>query len=202
MSWGSYSEAHRGASSGTADPVTHAQSLPGAKHSTAGEIDGARRNAYSLAPGAGQAASAPLYAYGVLSNDKGHDAVLDGHQGSVLASHPDSQFAQQTALDSQHSLNANYETVRGALGFDTYAVFGQSTDLQPLKSGSQATVVSNNGVLISQRATRLSEQPELLVKDARSASVRRFGDLLGGEWQVPQLALLGLGGVMLTSAVF
>ena len=71
----------------------------------------------------------------------------------------------------------------------------------PLKYGGQATVKVRTGVLSEERSGRLVNEPELLVKDARSTTQRRFGDLLSGEWQVPQLAGIGLGAYMLVSAL-
>jgi len=201
MQWPSYAELHPGASGGTTDPVSHAEWLPGAKHWNAGEVDGAKRNAYYRAPGAGQAPSARRYVRGVLSNDKGHDLVMDGHQGSALAGHPDGLFAQQTAASSQNSLNANYELPTQAMAYEEYLAEGQRTDLQPLPHGGFSMEVTK-GRLFANRADRRDAwgmEPEILVAK-RSDGVRRFGDFLSGEWQVPQLAGLALGGYTLVSA--
>lgn len=105
MAW-SYEASHRGASAGYTHPAFHPQ-LTGAIHATAGEIDGVRRNAYSLAPGAGQAASVRPVIQGVQTSDAKHNDLLDGHRDSAVASHPDGQFAQNTAATSSHSNSAN-----------------------------------------------------------------------------------------------
>jgi hypothetical protein len=204
FSWflGDYSELHRGASGGTTDPDGDPQ-LTGASHATAGEIDGVRRNAYSLVPGAGQAATVPREIDGVQVSDAGHNTVLDGHQDSQIASHPDGQFAQNTAATSNHSLSANFEL------FKTYGFLGSPLDFSdhrgekraqaPLPTGSfgltQRVPLSN---LSAARSQRLSDQPYLdqapySVKDASESPNRRFYSNLMSGWQVPQVALLGLG---------
>ena len=56
--------------------------------------------------------------------------------------------------------------------------------------------------LPAERTMRLSEEPELaLVRPATEAPMRTGGNLLTGEWSVPQLAGVGLGVLALNSVV-
>jgi hypothetical protein len=99
-----------------------------------------------------------------------------------------------------HSLNANLDTY--VRQFEEFEVRGQRTDTQALFYGGQTTRTRPTGVLVEARAQRLAEDPGLLlVKDTRSFGVRRFGDFLTGEWQVPQLAGMALGTYALISAL-
>ena len=165
--------------------------LTGASHPTAGEIDGVKRNAYSLAPGAGQAASAHSEVRGVLAPDEGHSQQVDGHPDSHVAQHPDGRFAMNTAASSEHSLNANVKHHMQNLG-----LMGVRTDartLQTVDTGRGAQVTT--GRLLNNREQRLgsSKDTEAMVKVAQHERSRRMSFLsLGTEWSGYQLGIAAL----------
>ena len=168
---GHYGVAYRGATGGSIDPAQY-QRLPGASHRHADQELGSRRSAFARVPDGGQAASLPPAVRGVLASDKAHSLQLDGHPGSAIANHPDGLFAMNTAATSDHSLHANYETFRGTLtGWNEPEGDAAQEHLAAL-SGPTRSV--STGTLTAQRAERLSEQPDLLVKDALPGSSRGF----------------------------
>ena len=167
--------------------------LTGASHPTAGEIDGVKRNAYSLAPGAGQAASAHSEVRGVLAPDEGHSQQVDGHPDSHVAQHPDGRFAMNTAASSEHSLNANVKHHMQNLG-----LMGVRTDartLQTVDSGRSWAETEPTGRLLNNREQRLgsSRDTEAMVKIAQHERSRRMSFLsLGTEWSGYQLGIAAL----------
>ena len=173
---GHYGVAYRGATGGSIDPAQY-QRLPGASHRHADQELGSRRSAFARVPDGGQAASLPPAVRGVLASDKAHSLPLDGHPGSAIANHPDGLFAMNTAATSDHSLHANYETFRGTLtGWNETMVLedGNEAAQEHLTALSDPTRSVSTGTLTAQRAERLSEQPDLLVKDALPGSSRGF----------------------------
>ena len=179
-----------GATGGYTDPGLHPQ-LVGARHANAG---GEYRSAGFLAPGLGLAASHPSAALGVGATDKSHNSVLDGHRGSVVANHPDGQFARNTAATSDHSLHANSEMLAPALTGYTMDARTLELDIDTGPSALRPSVPSSR--LEQNRADRLYDQPELVVKRA-TATGTRTGSLLFREYTPEELAV---GAVMLYAA--
>lgn len=187
----SYRTPFPGATGGYTDPGLHPQ-LVGARHANAG---GEYRSAGFLAPGLGLAASHPSAALGVGATDKSHNSVLDGHRGSAIANHPDGQFARNTAATSDHSLHANSENTPflGATGY-TMDARTMELDIDTGPSALRPSVPSSR--LEQNRADRLYDQPELIVKRA-TATGMRTGSLLFREYTPEELAV---GAVMLYAA--
>ena len=191
MTWG-YSELHPGASGGTTGPDAFNQ-LVGAMHRNAG--DEWIRNAYAQDPGRGLAASLPAEVASVLSSDRPHEPLLDGHRDSAIAHHPDGQFARNTAVTSDHSRSANYETFRTVLtGWDQTVVDERGYAQQPLENPSQPTRTVRIASLFKGRADRLIgiDHPELITKDAEFG-VTRLKSFLSREWTGTELALAAVG---------
>ena len=161
MKWmhfaGDYKEAHFGASGGTKDPAVYPQT-EGASHATADEISGAKRNAYSLDPRGGMAASVKGPA-GTVVGVKPHITAMDGFMYSEISQHPNGLFGQNTAVTSPDSEQANYEHyLRDKLKFGTRTKSGYLI----LPEGPTATSTG----LVKQRGTRLdNEEDALVVKD-------------------------------------
>jgi hypothetical protein len=185
-----YSEGHPGAFSGTADPDGHKQHHTGATHPNAGAIEGASRNAYSLAPGAGQAVSAPVELLGVESNDAAHDSVLHGHGDSQLADHPNGQLVVSSVNTSVPSLKSNFDAWLAPL-VAGYTVTGRGLGAQDTLSMPRDP--SAPGRLLALRDARL-EAEEVLVKSAAPGRSGFLAGLGAGQWDVPQLAGIGLAG--------
>ena len=176
---GKYEETFPGSSGGAVDPEGYPK-LVGTHHRNAGIVtpatfhatgihEGAWRNPYSQDPGGGLAASLPpvYFEDRTMASDKPHSDVLDGHQGSVLSSHPDGRFAMNTAATSDHSLHANYETFRRTFtGWNRTMGEASRAEERPLANPSAPTVSASTSQLVGQRSTRLDGRPELLVTDA------------------------------------
>ena len=198
QSWGSYKEAYPGAGGGNTNPAAW-PTLTGATHPTAGEFHGHNRNAGKLAPGNGQAVSAPHEVVGVMSHDKEHESALDGHRDSALASHPDGQFAMNTAATSNHSLSANLEHSLLAMAEPSEAGgrvrSGMFTPILSLKS---PTMPVSKSRLYANRSQRLGEQPYLVAPAAESVGAR-LGSFLVDDWTTPQVGTLALGAYALYS---
>ena len=198
-----YAATRHGASSASAGPE-QTEYLTGAYHPTAGEDDGAGRNAQGL--DLGLAASLPSEGAGVLSSDKPPEPALDGYPHSEISNHPDGRFALNTAATSELSLAANFEWwIRRLVGGPTERSGAGSLQLtEDTRRKVSELVFSEDRAesLPAARVMRLSEDPELtLVRPATEAPLRTGGNLLTGEWSVPQLAGVGLGVLALNSVV-
>lgn len=200
MTW-NLEEAHLGAYSGIAAPDSH-QQLVGARHATAGEIDGARRNAYSRDPRGGQAASLPPMGAGVLSSDARHHNDLDGHSYSQVSDHPDGQFARNTALHSNYSQSGNYGLFnqKTSLGFGTGGAVQVPLGTYNVRLGEyvEETLPLGDGTAVlalSDRTARL-ENEKLLVKPAAERTDRSSTAAIAAgrtSWTGDQLGLMALG---------
>ena len=179
----SYGVAYRGATGGRIDPDRHLN-LMGASHLMAGQDE--YRNPYRLVPGGGQAASLPPGVLGAIHSDKPPNLQLDGHPGSVIASHPDGQFSMNSAATSDHSLHANYETL-GLTGFNQTV---NVATMEPVESRTSGAVPKST--LFTLRSERLRDQPELLVKDAAEGGMRASSVLMR-EYSGSELAVGALG---------
>ena len=163
--------------------------LTGARHVTADEIAGANRNAYSLVPGAGQAASHPPEVRGVRAHNEGHSQQLDGHPNSEIASHPDGQFAMNTAATSEYSSSANarhYYPTR-----PRFQTLDARTSQYAAPPRDKAWTTAQ---LLHKRDDRLegSWDSEVMVKTAQHERSRRMS-FLAPEVTAPQLGLGALG---------
>ena len=116
MSPWNYLPLFRGATGGNSDPdgwefYTGGQYPTWRQIMRPHEVNGAdfetARMVYKRDPAFGQAASAPPELLGVPSNDRPHSLALDSHRDSVIANHPDGQFASNSAATSDYSLGAN-----------------------------------------------------------------------------------------------
>ena len=200
-----YAAERLGASSASAGPE-QTEYLTGAYHPSADEDDGASRNAFSQVQGLGLAASLPPEVAGVLSSDKPPEPALDGYAHSEISTHPDGRFALNTAATSELSLAANFEWwIRRLVGGPTERSGAGSLQLtEDTRRKVSELVFSEQRAesLPAERTMRLSEEPELtLVRPATEAPMRSGGNLLTGEWSVPQLAGVGLGVLALNSVV-
>ena len=156
-------------------------------------IDGARRNTYSLVPGAGQAASHRVEVPGVLANDQSHQAEVDGHEGSGIALHPNGRFARNTAATSEYSLNANVAHYKPpATGYSRDPRTGRR-----LVDDRKREVSASE--LLFKRDKRLEGEydSELMIKTAQYERSRRMS-FFTQEWTAPQL---GLGALALYALV-
>lgn len=177
---GSYAELYPGASGGRIDPDEKPQ-LPGAHHRSAGYIapvtyrdgmwwthGGAQRNPYAADLGGGRAASLP-HIPGVFASDKTHHDALDGHKHSAVSSHPDGQFAMNTAATSDNSSHANSEVLRAEPREGAGALLSASRTFD-IRSGqfreTRGNIAVSNAQLLNARSTRLrgTKQGELLIK--------------------------------------
>ena len=113
---------------------------------------------------------------------------------SGLRNHPDGQFARNTAATSDHSLHANSETLAPALTGYTMDSRTMEYDIDTGPSALRPSVPSSR--LEQNRADRLYDQPELIVKRA-TATGMRTGSLLFREYTPEELAV---GAVMLYAA--
>jgi hypothetical protein len=223
MTWthyfkGFYGAPHRGAGGGNDDPdgwelFTGAQWPTWRQVMKPFEVNGASiaaaHHVYKKAPVGGQAASVPPVVAGVPSNDRPHTRELDGHRDSAISSHPDGQYAQNTAATSDYSLGANYAIFKGPYpggGLRPVALPSHTTLVPGTPHGDAGTVLRGGGTatasrLSEQRTSRLplGEQPELLVK-AETSTGYRWRSVLEREWTVPQLALGAAGVYMVYSA--
>lgn len=202
MTW-NLEEAHLGAYSGIAAPDSH-QQLVGARHSTAGEIDGARRNAYSRDPRGGQAASLPPMGAGVLSSDAAHHNDLDGHSYSHVSDHPDGLFARNTALHSNYSQSGNYGLFnqKTSLGFGVAEQVWVPPGTYNVRLGEyvEGTLPLGDGTAVlallqSNRTERLQDE-KLLVKPAAERRDRSSTAAIAAgrtSWTGDQLGLMALG---------
>lgn len=193
----SYQPLYPGASGGNADPYAESY-LQGASHLNAGQFLGANRNAYALAPGAGQAPSLrPVDLEGpVPATDQSHNNVLDGHEFSQVSSHPDGLFALNTAATSNHSLNANYAHFQRdllTLGLPSEALSYKAN--QPLENPSLPSLPVSTSRLYEDRDNWLQGVgggPEIMVKNIPAAR-SRISSLLTRDWTGSELGLMGLG---------
>ena len=156
-SWGSYSGRFPG-SNGERPYKEEMDQLPGARHWSAGEIDGAKRNAYAGYPRQGLGASAPHDPFIMqphsVSNDKPHEPSLDGALNSAVSNHPNGLFAQNTLATSSYSRGANWETLRGRfVPGVTYDVFHSDFQVK-VPAMSEATRKKNKQILMSRRKIR------------------------------------------------
>lgn len=197
-----YRELHRGASGGTTDPDEDPHLTGASHHGFADHRD--YRNASQWAPARGQAASLPPAVQGLVSNDKTHEPSLDGHRDSVLAQHPDGRFAQNTAVTSNHSRNANFEMLTQGPAVTASAATGAIRRQWGLHGGATTTE------LAAERARRNYEQPkekprakgpEVLVRDAMSLPTRMFSSVLGREWSGSEMMVGAVGLYAVYSAV-
>jgi hypothetical protein len=127
-----------------------------------------------------------------VASDKSHHSVLDGHRDSVVANHPDGQFALNTAATSDHSLHANFSRLAPYLPADTHYEEGEGPYQAHLGVDKGITCIVSTGELREMRAERLVDQPELIVKDALPGSTRVLS-ALSREFSGHELAIGAVG---------
>lgn len=180
----------RGASGGNSDPVVQSQELTGAarKH----RVDD-------------RASSAPDVFLGEVAQDQPFHPDLDGHRATF------GRFRANVAATSDNSLGANLAHFMGnILGFQPLPPDRDGTTT--MVDGSPATArdaQSQLAGLVSafHRADALppdlvysGEAENVMVMPASSAPARQMtGNLLTGEWEVPQMAMLGVGSLVAAS---
>lgn len=140
----------------TSVPTRPDQSLVGAWMPTSGHVDGAKRNAYRLVPGAGQAASARAEVQGAPFNDR---ELTDGWAHAQVAYHPNGLLVEGNTAGENYSLAANSESYRAIT-----SMVGSHTG-GPVGSIVR-TAAEPRAELVEQRDARLSAHPEVLVRDA------------------------------------
>ena len=187
---GDYQELHFGAGGGTVDQV---MTTVGASHMYAGlERD---RGAYSRGPERGLAASLPRALRGVLAGDGTHEPLLDGWAESAVARHPDFQFQQGTAHDSYHSVSSNYAALKADPRASPYVGLGGTYDARAhefIELNAPGKYAHLPATLKAQRADRLYDAPELLVK-APTEGGTRFGSFFSRDLSASDLGLGALG---------
>ena len=136
----------------------------------------------------GRAASAPELVAGTLSTDKQPQPELDGYMSSAISSHPDGQFALNTAATSTNSLAANLEHMIRMPLSGARALIGTTVD-----GSRQATVDAHRR--LRSYVTGIVAASELPPqRNVRGVFVAKDpSDFHSGEFNVIQLATIGFG---------
>lgn len=152
-------------------------------------------------PQEGLAASAPSHVAGHPSSDKPHQSWVDGHAGSVVAKHPNGQFALAHAATSNHSLHANLEHFTGGLrSLQSKLGLGRTGTTGGGSTQAERDARRKLNDLLSAWAEADTLPVDQVFRGDRDHLVRTpEGHIRWSEWTVPELAGVGLGALVVSS---